>query len=247
MNNVQFSVLSYYPSFMTNENINVGILFYDANRDAAQFYSVKKWDRVKAFDDELDIDFMKDYLNGISFDVDNNLFNYRSNFDFKSFVRFYVNEYKFSNIQSVQIDNVDKFIEETKRIYLKFDYEKSERLNKQQEHQYLNKLLKSSNIDFSRKGLMGGYSESIKYDFVIGEYGVKIFTFEGKSLVNLISSAKTWSFSAREMKDRVKTIFIYDKEMKDVEYFESIIKILETDAYKVMVFKEGIDFILSLK
>ncbi|MDD3365281.1 MAG: DUF3037 domain-containing protein [Syntrophomonas sp.] len=246
MSTVRFSVLSYYPTFLTNENINIGILFSIEDTNLAYFHSIKKWERAKAFDDELDIDFMKDYLKGITDEVENHLFNYQSKFDIEGFVRFYVNEYKFSSIQTIQTINSDDFIDVTKKIYLKFDYEKLERLNKNQEHQYISSLLKSSDIKYTRKKLKGGFNENIQYDYVIGEYAIKLFTFEGKNLSYLISSAKMWAYNAEEMQGIYKTIFIYDKEMKDVAYYDSIMKILSKNA-QVMVLQEGIEFLLSLK
>ncbi len=247
MPNVSFSILSYYPSFMTNENINIGILFYVEENKQVNFCPIRKWDRAKAFDDELDIDFMKDYLKGIADEVENHLFNYHSGFDFEGFIKFYVNEYKFSSIQTIQTENTETFIDNTKKIYLKFDFEKKDRLNKQQEHQYINNLLKASDIQYTKKKIKGGYNENIKYDYIIGEYAVKLFTFEGKNLAYLISSAKTWAYNAAEMEDQYKTIFIYDKEMKDLEYFDSIINILSQNAFRVLALQEGIEYLLSLK
>lgn len=246
MSTVRFSVLSYYPTFLTNENINIGILFSVEDTSQAYFHSIKNWERAKAFDDELDIDFMKDYLKGITDEVENHLFNYKSKFDIEGFVKFYVNEYKFSSIQTIQTINSEEFIDVTKKIYLKFDYEKLERLNKNQEHQYISSLLRSSDIKYTRKKLKGGFNENIQYDYVIGEYAIKLFTFEGKNLSYLISSAKMWAYNAEEMQGIFKTIFIYDKEMKDVAYYDSIMKILSKNA-QVMVLQEGIEFLLSLK
>ncbi len=247
MSIVRFSILSYYPSFITNENINIGILFYVEEDKQVSFHPIKKWERAKAFDDELDIDFMKDYLMGITDEVENHLFNYQSDFNFEGFVRFYVNEYKFSSIQTIQTDKTEDFINDTKKIYLKYDYEKRERLNHHQEQQYINKLLKSSDIPYTKKKIKGGFNENIKYDYIIGEHAIKLFTFEGKNLSHLISSAKTWAYNAAEMKDKYKTIFIYDKEMTDLDYYDAIINILSQNAYKVLVLQEGIEYLLSLK
>lgn len=244
---VRFSVLSYYPSFITEENINIGILFYISNINKAIFCATKNWDRVRAFDDELNINFMKDYLKGVSYEIESTLFNFNSVFDIEGFVKYYVNEYKFSTVQSIECENADTFIEETKKIYLKFDYDKTERLTKNQEHQYIYKLLRSSDIEYSREKVKGFFDENIQYDYIIGEYAIKFFTFEGKSLLRLISSAKIWAYNALEMQPKYKTIFIYDKEEKDVAYFSAIIDILSKNAYKVMIFQEGIDYLLTLK
>lgn len=246
MPTVRYSILSYYPSFITDENINIGILFYTIENNHANFYSIKRWERVRSFDDELDIDFMKDYLKGISQDIESNLFNYQNQFDIEEFVRYYVNEYKFSSIQTMQTEDVDIFIDETKKMYLKFDFEKKERLGKDEERQYINRLLKSRNVNYNKDEIRGYFNEKIQYDYIIGEYGIKLFTFEGKNLAHLISSAKTWSYTAREMKDRYKTVFIYDKETRN-EYYDSIIRILKENAQDIMPLNEGIDYLLSLK
>ena len=246
MSTVYYSVLSYYPSFITNENVNLGVLFYVVENNYASFYSIKRWERVRAFDDEVDIDFMKDYLKGLSQDVESNLFNYQNKFNIEEFVRYYVNEYKFSNIQTVETDEVDIFIDETKKMYLKYDFEKGERLGKDKEKQYINRLLRTQNIPYNKDKIRGYFNEKIQYDYIIGEYGIKLFTFEGKNLARLINTAKTWSYTAREMKDRYKTVFIYAKENRN-EYYDSIIQILKENAQDIMPLDEGIDYLLSLK
>lgn len=244
---VKFSVLSYYPSFITNENINIGILFELPEVKDAFFYYTQKWDRIASFDDELNLNFIKDYLRGISNEVSTNITNYQKGFAIEEYIKFFVNEYKFSKIQLVDVDKPYDFIEQTKKVYLRFDFDKSERLTKTQEYNYISKLLRVNNIAYKRDKIHGNYNEKIKFDYTIGDYAVKLFTFEGKNLSYLISVAKLWAYNAWELKDKYKTIFIYDKEMKDSEYFDIIINILNENAYKIMLFNEGIDFLTSLK
>jgi len=247
MSIVKFSVLSYYPSFISNENINIGILFELPEMQEAFFHYLKKWDRIASFDDELNLNFFKDYLKGIAEEVNTNISNYQKGFAIEKYVKFFVNEYKFSKIQLVDVENPYEFIEQTKKMYLRFDFDKSERLTKAQEYNYISKLLHVNNIAYKRDKIYGHYNEKIKFDYTIGDYAVKLFTFEGKNLSYLISTAKLWAYNAWELKDKYKTIFIYDKELKDSEYFDIIIKILKDSAYKVMIFNEGIEFITSLK
>ncbi len=246
MPTVQFSVLSYYPSFVTQENINIGILFYNADSDEPSFYFIKKWDRVKAFDDELNINFMKEYLKGLSHELNKNLFNYNNKFDLRQLVKYYVNEYKFSRVQTVICEDSGAFIENTKKMYLKFDYEKHERLNKKQEKKYIYQLLRSSGIAYTKQKIKGAFQEDIKYDYIIGDHAVKLFSFEGKALQYLVSSAKAWAFNAEEMQNMYKTIFIYDVELKDAPLYNSIIEILNRSAHKTMPLSDGIDYLLSL-
>ena len=65
MSEIEYSVLSYSPSMITGERINVGLLFHKSDGDVCRFEYTKKWSRLIAFDDELDIDFFKLYLEGI--------------------------------------------------------------------------------------------------------------------------------------------------------------------------------------
>lgn len=246
MSTIQFSVLHYYPSFISEECITVGILFHNLDTDERFFEITKNWDRVRNFDDEVNIDFMKDYLIGIRDEVVKELDNFEKTFDMRDYCRFYVNEYKFSSIQTYTDLINEDFIENTKKLFLKFDYEKHERLNRNEEKQYIRKLLKSNNIDYSSKRTSGKYNDSIKYDYMIDNYGIKLFTFEGKSLNHQISSAKHWAFNALSLKDKIKSVFIYDIERTDSEYFDTIIKILEEYSYEVFNLQEGFDFLLSL-
>lgn len=77
---VEFSVLGYYPSIVTDENINVGILFHNIDRNERYFYITRNWKRLEGFDDELDIEFVKEYLAGMKAQVENSLFNLDASF-----------------------------------------------------------------------------------------------------------------------------------------------------------------------
>lgn len=246
MYKVQFAPLNYYPSFISDECITVGVLFHNLDTNERQFEITTNWERVASFDDELNIDFMKDYLLGIREEVSNDLINRNELFKMKEFTRFYVNEYKFSSIQSYLTDNKEEFIERTKKVFLKFDYNKRERLNENEEKKYIRQLLKSNEIEYSCKKIPGYYDDSIKYDYIIDNYGIKLFTFEGKSLSHVISSVKIWAFNAFTLKDRINSVFIYDVERTDSEYYDTIMSILKDHAYKVLSLQEGFDFILSL-
>ena len=118
---VKFSVLSYYPSFLTNENINIGILFELPEENETFFYHTKKWNRVASFDDEIDINFLKDYLKGIAKEVSTNIINYQKKFNIEEYIKYYVNEFKFSKIQIIDAEDPYDFIEQTKKVYLRFD------------------------------------------------------------------------------------------------------------------------------
>lgn len=244
---VCFSVLSYYPSFITSESINVAILFHNIDNDERVFEITTNWARIKSFDDEVDIEYLKLILNGITSEIsDDTIFSYKEKFNIKKYVKFYVNELKFSDIAFSNTDNFSEFISQTKKIFLRHDYESKERPTHQQQLAYIKNLLKDNKVQFSSKYIVGSYNENIGFDYTIGEYAFKLYTFEDKSLNKLIFSAKGWAYTASEMKGKYKIIFVYDIE-PDNEYFKSIIGILKKSAYKIMKINEAMDFIFKLK
>lgn len=91
---------------------------------------------------------------------------------------------------------------------------------------------------------MGSYYETINYDYIVGEYAFKFFSFKNKSLDNLIHTAKAWAYTAKEMENKYKTIFVYDIDVDDKK-FDTIIKILEESSYKLIKFDETLDFIIN--
>lgn len=244
--NVMFSILSYYPSFITSESINLGILFHDVDNDIRYFETTSNWERVSRFDDEVDIDYLKLILDGIKEEIRNdNLFNYKEKFNLKKYSKFYVNELKFSEVTYTEVDNMKEFILETKKMFLKYDFSKKDRPDYKQQIRYIKGILKHNKIKYSAMSLQGEYNESVTYDYVINEYAFKLFTFENRRLSYLISTAKTWSYNAMEMKDKFKTIFIYDKKFED-ENFDIVMNILRKYAYKIMKIDEALEFIFNL-
>lgn len=244
---VRFSRLNYYPSFISNDCIEIGILFHDIDNDIRKFEVTTNWSRLKSFDDELDIDYMKMILEGIKNEVSNNsLFNYKQKFDINKYIKFYVNELKFTEIRAAEVSDLNDFIEETKRMFLRYDYDKAERPSRTQQITYLRKLFKENNIKYSSHKVKGGFDEGINYDYIVDEYAFRIFSFENKNMNKLISSAKTWAYNAAEMKEQYKTVFIYDVETND-KLFNSIVQILSKDAFKIMKMNEAIDFIFDIQ
>ena len=119
-------------------------------------------------------------------------------------------------------------------------------MSKETEKKYIKKVLKSSHIDFSEEPIIGKYNENIRLDLVTDNYGIKLFKFEGKDLTRLVTNAKAWAYNAREMKDAKKIVFLYDVDFENSEKFDTIIKILKEDAFKVMPYETGIDYITNI-
>lgn len=249
MYKVKFSVLSYYPSIVTDENINVGILFFNETTNQRSFYIMKNWKRLESFDDEIDISFMKHYLEGIKHEVIGDCFFGDGIFTIEEYTKFYVNDLRFSKIQEANLDKseLDEFILLTQKVHMRLDYKKSDRLKRDEEIKYIKSLMRANKVQYSVSPLKGSFDEPIVYDYTVGDYGFKNFTFEGKEMNRLISNAKNWAFTAMENSDRYKTVFVYDVEKKDSVRYSQIMKILSKYAYKVMNTTDVINFIFQIK
>lgn len=253
MLNVKFSVLSYHPSFLTDEAINIGVLFHCEQKDYTFFKKIKKLKRLQSFDDELSTEFVKIFLEGIEEETKPNLFTANKKFNIENYIKFYVNEFKFSKIHYFEeVEDLDYFIEEVSKINLRYDYEKHERLNKNQELSYMNKLLKANRLTYSKDGVTGRYAENIKYDYVISkdkiEYGIKYFEFNKGNLEKFIYHIKVWAFNAEELKDKYKTIITYHKpddfEIEADENFQKIKNLVEKSSiFKMIAFDKCLEIL----
>lgn len=244
---IQFSVLSYFPSVVTNENINVGILFHNLDTDERTFHMMKNWNRLESFDDELDINFMKKYLQGIKNESERNLFNGDETFSLKEYIKYYVNELRFCTIKEADVKNVDEFILTTEKVHMRLDFEKSERLSRDSEVKYIKMMMRSNKVDYSSSPIQGGYDETVRFDYMVGNYGFKNFTFEDKKISRMVTNAKAWSHTAESLSGKYNTIFVYDVEKDESTNYHIIMKILGEHAYKVMPSSEVIDFVMKLQ
>lgn len=239
---VLFSVLKY--KLITNESINIGILFHNLDTDERRFETMTKWSRLKNFDDEINITFFKILLNGMKEEIQNSLLNYVVHFDISSYTKKFCNEMRFSKIYEDYTDDFNEFIEFNKRNFLRYDYEKKDRPDRDQQVKYMKRLMKSNEILYSVKKTKGVYQESIQYDYIIGNYAFKFFTFENKKLDTLVHTAKAWAYTAEEMSNVYKTIFVYDMDINDNK-FNVIIDILRKSAHKVIKYDDTFDYVLS--
>ncbi|MDC4240510.1 DUF3037 domain-containing protein [Clostridium tertium] len=239
---ILFSVLKY--KLITNESINIGILFHNLDTDQRVFETISKWSRLKSFDDEIDIKYFRIMLDGIKEEIQSNLFTDTVEFYMKEYVKRFYNEMRFSEIYEDYTEDFIEFIEYNKKNFLRYDYEKKDRPNKTEQISYMKRLMKAKEIEYSVKNPLGTHQETIKYDYIVGEYAFKFFSFENKNLDILIHTAKAWAYTAEEMKDRYKTIFVYDVDI-NTNKFNTIIDILSKPAYKLLKFDDTLDFILD--
>lgn len=244
MYHIEYAALNYYHSPISDECLCIGILFNNVTTGQRDFRYISNFQRFHSFDDEADIDFVKLYLKGIKDDVESSVFNYNEPFNLKSYIRVFANEFRFSTIRELNVEQDEDYIENLTKVYLKYDLSRSQRLNSNEEKKLIRRVLESNNLSFTTQKTCGPYNDEITFDYQVGNLCIKLFSFKGKNLKRVIGSARQWSFVADELSPTKKILFIYDSDFEDRTNLEIIINILEKHA-EVLQIHDGMDYILK--
>lgn len=240
MYHIEYAALNYYHSPISDECLCIGVLFNNITTGQRDFKYISNFRRFHSFDDEADINFVKLYLRGIQEETE----NYKQKFDLDSYVKVYANEFRFSSIRTLAVNENENYVEDLSKIYLKYDLAKSQRLNGNEEKKLIRRVLESNNLEYSTQKVDGPYSDEISFDYQVKDLCIKMFSFKGKNLKRVIGNARQWSFVADELGAQKKVLFIYDSDYEDTSNLNIIIKILSKNA-KVMKLDDGMDYILK--
>ena len=238
MGSLQYSVLRYSPSLLSGESINLGILI--STDGYAYFDYTKKMNRIREFDDTLDMGVLRFMLESIKKDVEGDLTTQGKVFDISNYIKFYCKEYHFSPINIITYNNdLEKRIEEIKKIYLRFDYEISQRPSSQEELSFLRSLLiEKGNKVRTRATVSGIHNETVRYDFILGRLGIKYFSLNSeKDLRKIMNDVKAWAWNSEHYGD-IRPVIVYhtdisDKRSRQYAELQSIIDIFKTSSQYV--------------
>ena len=103
MNQIEYTVLNYYHSPLSKECLYLGVLFHDMKTGQCKFIYISDFERLEAFDDEINIEFVKEYLRGIKDDVENSILTLNPSFDLHEYTKTFANEFKFSMIKKLSL------------------------------------------------------------------------------------------------------------------------------------------------
>jgi hypothetical protein len=244
MYHIEYAALNYYHSPISDECLCIGVLFHNVTTGQRDFKYISNFQRFHSFDDEANIDFVKLYLRGIKEEIETSVFNYSMNFDLGAYIRVYANEFRFSSVKMLNVDENEDYVGDLSKVYLKYDLAKSQRLNGNEEKKLIRRVLESNNLEYTTQKVDGPYSDEISFDYLVGNVCIKMFSFKGKNLKRVIGSARQWSFVADELGTNKKVLFIYDSDYEDMSNLNIIIKILSKNA-KVLKLDDGMDYILK--
>ncbi len=241
-NILQYSVLRYSPSIVSGESINLGVLVADG--DYAEFFHTIRFSRVHEFDDTLNIDTVRVLLDAISDEVKGDLTTINTPFDISKFIRYYCKEYYFSPALSVPYEDLEKKVEEIKRIYLQFDYEESQRPTNKEALAFLRTILTGQGQRVvNNKSVVGSFQETVRFDLIFGNYGIKFFRFaSSKELKRRMNDIKAWAWNC-EHNATVTPIIVYSNDIspEDTEghsLLQTILKILKSASDNVLAMDE---------
>lgn len=245
MNHIEYSALNYYHSPISDECLCLGILFHNITTGQRDFRYISNFKRFQIFDDEADVNFVRAYLIGIKEDVENSVLNYNESFELQSYIKVFANEFRFSTIKKLKVDEKEDYVESLTQIYLKYDLAKSQRLNSNEEKKLIRRVLETNNLAYSNGKIFGEFDDEIAFDYQLDNLCIKHFSFKGKNLRRIIGNARQWSFAAGELAGIKKVLFIYDSDFEDRENLKIIINILSKHA-QVLQMDDGMDYILKL-
>lgn len=244
MYHIEYAALNYYHSPISEECLCIGVLFHNLTTGKRDFKYISNFQRFHSFDDEADIEFVKLYLRGIKEEIETSIFNYNEEFDMNSYTRVYANEFRFSSVKTLNVNENEDYVTDLTKVYLKYDLAKSQRLNVNEEKKLIRRVLESNNLDYNTQKVNGLFSDEIPFDYQVGNVCIKLFSFKGKNLKRVIGNARQWAFAADEVGVSKKVLFIYDSDYEDASNLNIIIKILSKNA-KVLKLDDGMDYILK--
>lgn len=103
---VEYTILKYYKSAISDECLDIGVVYSNITTGQRNFKYISDFKRFQAFDDEADIDFIKLYLKGLKDQVENST-NDNGSFDLFQFTRIFVNEFRFSEVIRTRVKDDD--------------------------------------------------------------------------------------------------------------------------------------------
>jgi len=235
---------------VAGEKINLGILFCEDNIGYKEFRYTKKLNRLQSFDDEVDIPFVREWLQGLSVHISGDLFS-KDIFDIDEFTRFYINDFQFEKPREIVYDDLELTTEQLFKTYFRFDYNKAERTTKEDDQQLLERLIIAQGNRVKRnERVSGSFDDSIRYDLVTDDYDIKLFDFDDKNLKLAVNNAKVWAWNCMHDKQG-RTMLVYryngDEDSKYDAEFKMIMAILNEVNAKVYSIEEGIELLQRKK
>ena len=249
MGELFYSILRYEPSVVSGETINMGAAFYYPETGYREFYSITKWSRISAFDDTLNISFMKDLMLDIRDAMGTQLDN--PNFNLKKFCAKYISELYFDDCMvfaDIHPKEVFDQIEEIKKMYFQFEYDIANRPSNDAQKRFLRRLLTSKRIEYVRDSSQTGvYGDVVRYDYTFNNYGVVFINLNNEKIDNkTMNKVRAWAWTAKNGFTGHRLIVLYDLEDELRSEVQPALNILKSTAHRAINIHYGFNDVSSM-
>lgn len=236
---LNYAICKYTPDLLRGETINVGIVFHYWTKDDqfSQFVKIKNRHRLRSFDDEYDKEYIDMVFDSLSFDFDfdtlheleeyrkNEFENIRNDNFLETKIKYYVNEFSFTNVRSIYTTNknISKDIEELKLTYLYYDKPKGQRVSTDEVRKLISKhyIRYGLNQKLRSPEVFDTFNKQV-FDFEFDNMYVKAFSLDYKRQEDLRKNIKTLLYDLTKNRKALKGkefIIVTDNESIEEENF----------------------------
>jgi hypothetical protein len=109
MSELHYSILKYSPITPHTTPITLGILFHKPSLDHSEFRFTTDHSRLSKLTPAVDVEMVEKMLRGIREDIESERLG-RKGFDIEDYTRFYLNDFSFGDIETLECDDLDEMI-----------------------------------------------------------------------------------------------------------------------------------------
>jgi hypothetical protein len=250
----KFSVLRYVPDENREEFINIGLVFHSPEDGFVDLQLTNNFKRLKAFDDEVDINFLKIILDGIKEDfsistVSGPTFSEVASWDFlEKKTSIFVNQLQFSSVNLIRTSNITEDYKKLFKTYVYFDVPKKKRITENDVRSIMNKVLRTKDvfqqIDRNISFDIGPQVIELDYQYESDENKSKLiktfsFDYSTKGSFQAPVLAKEWAWNFDKLKKRnnihrneiMTVVYVGKDENKNIRLALDVLR-EETEIYK---------------
>jgi hypothetical protein len=114
---LHYSILKYAPITSSASPIILGILFHEPSLDYREFRFTTDHSRLSKLTPAVDVEMVEKMLRGIREDIESERFD-RKGFDIEEYTRFWINDFRFDGVETVECDVLSETIDHIFKKYL---------------------------------------------------------------------------------------------------------------------------------
>ena len=237
---VKYAILKYVPNLERNERINIAITLHYPKTKQLDMVIINNWKRIKNFDDEADIQFLKKYVYDLKEQFTVNLVN---DFDgisldnpllLDELTKYFVNKFIFEIHEIDTNEMFEDLLKNLKNIYLYYEVGKDKRITEKESKAYIEQHLLENNISYEKRGTKNNiqeqYGNNINFDYKIDNNYYKLIFLTEDNYAGYVGILKMWIANAIMLqKENKRLIFVIDVLLKNSR----------TESYKKMLSDYG--------